>query len=430
MLILNYIRFLTKHRNMAEIILRGMCLWKRYGLNTDNMQKYLSTYQELLARYDVTPTFFIPGDVLERHTQLVQTLVNGKVDLGIHGYHHIDFTELPFRKQKQQIEQAIRAFERASVIFSGFRAPYLYWNSHMLDALEECNISWDSSRSILWNVIDEKNTKEWSRWLRVLTLYNYGNASDYISVPHLRNSLVEIPVSLPDDDMLIDRLANVPIHKIWAKILDETYEKGELFTLQLHPERIMLCKHALESILKASKSYEPPVWIAPLSEIAHWWREKDEFNFKITEERKNHYHIYAICSERALVLAKNTKYSNNFFNGYKIIKGGRFTIESSTRPAIGISKHASLNLIKFLKNEGFFFEISDNKEQYGIYFDGDMNIQENEKEPKILCLIEQLQFPIIRFWRWPNGYKSALSVTGDIDALTSLDFFLRFLKAD
>ena len=426
MSIFKYIRFLMKYRNIAEILSRGMCVLKRYGLSTDKMQHYLNTYQTLLARYDITPTLFIAGDVLEKHPQLIHTFMSRNVDLGIHGYRHIDLAKLSFKKQKQQIERALKVFRRFSVTFSGFRCPYLNWNSHTLHVLEDCNISWDSSKTLLWNVIDKKNTKEWSQWKRAISLYNYRDASHYISLPHLQSSLLEIPVSLPDDAMLIDRLATTTTHEMWTHILDETYDKGELFTLQLHPERIIVCRDILESVVKASKSYEPPVWIAPLSEIARWWREKETFHFKITEEGNSRYHIEALCSERALVLVKNAKVKcpdRDFFNGYTIIKGNHFTLESSHRPAIGVSQRASSNVIKFLKNEGFFFEVSDKKEHYGIYCDGNMTIEENER--KILHMIEQSPFPLIRFWRWPDGTRSALSITGDIDVVTLSDFFMR-----
>ena len=37
----------------------------------------------------------------------------------------------------------------------------------------------------------------------------------------------------------------------------------------------------------------------------------------------------------------------------------------------------------------------------------------------LLTQIEQADFPLVRFGRWPNGARSAFNVTGDIDALTS-----------
>jgi hypothetical protein len=42
--------------------------------------------------------------------------------------------------------------------------------------------------------------------------------------------------------------------------------------------------------------------------------------------------------------------------------------------------------------------------------------------------IEQSDTPLIRYWRWPNQARSAVSVTGDIDAITINDFILRILE--
>lgn len=432
MSILNYIRFLIKYRNVAEIISRGMYLWKRYGLNTNKMQKYLGTYQELLARYDIIPTFFITGDVLERHTQLVQTFVSGKVDLGIHGYHHIDLTKLTFRNQKQQIERAIRAFQRASIPFSGFRCPYLRWNENTLNAVEKLNFLWNSSHTILWDGIEREIPEEkLPVYQKYLELYDFENASEYSSVPRFHNNLVEIPVSLPDDDILIDRLGVVDstrIDRIWRKILSKTYKKGDLFVLQLHPERIALCKVALESLLEASKTYKHPIWVASLSEISCWWRERNTFGFRLKRNEDGCYRIQVTCSNRCTVLVKNITLKHptkNFFNGYKIVGRNQISIEASTRPAIGVSKKAAPNLIAFLKNEGFFFEVSDKREEYGIYFNGDEDAQGNEI--KVLNSIESSQVPIIRYWRWPMGAKSALAITGDIDSITLVDFWMRIL---
>ena len=40
--------------------------------------------------------------------------------------------------------------------------------------------------------------------------------------------------------------------------------------------------------------------------------------------------------------------------------------------------------------------------------------------------LETGRFPLLRLGRWPGGAKSALAVTGDVDALTIWDYALRF----
>ena len=60
----------------------------------------------------------------------------------------------------------------------------------------------------------------------------------------------------------------------WLRILSETYHLGELFTIQLHPERIELCAKALSGILSEARALVPAVWLARMDEVAAWWRAR------------------------------------------------------------------------------------------------------------------------------------------------------------
>jgi len=46
-------------------------------------------------------------------------------------------------------------------------------------------------------------------------------------------------------------------------------------------------------------------------------------------------------------------------------------------------------------------------------------------EVELIHYIEAVADPLIRHWGWPGGAKSAMRVTGDLDALTLLDYALR-----
>jgi hypothetical protein len=46
-----------------------------------------------------------------------------------------------------------------------------------------------------------------------------------------------------------------------------------------------------------------------------------------------------------------------------------------------------------------------------------------------LTVIEECRGPLVRFGVWPHRNQSALSITGDIDALTIWDFVHRFRGA-
>ena len=265
---------------------------------------------------------------------------------------------------------------------------------------------------------------------KILDQYDAPNAKNCIVRPRLRHNFVEIPVSLPDDDILIDRLGFTDqeiIENIWYKILKTTHKEGDLFVLQLHPERIKLCGDALESILKQARKLNPPVWIASLNEIANWWKEKKEFSLEINESQKNIYKIKAKCSKKATILVRYSKVNDskrNFFDGYEIVNENIFIIESSTKPVVGISENSDMALTNFLQEEGIPFEVSNNKNNYGIYFKNINRFSERDGK-KILNEINHSSSSLVRFWRWPEKAKSALSITGDIDAITSIDFIMR-----
>ena len=63
------------------------------------------------------------------------------------------------------------------------------------------------------------------------------------------------------------------------------------------------------------------------------------------------------------------------------------------------------------------FEQSD--EDFANFKDGN--------ELKVLRRIDRSHFPLIRFWRWPEGYRSALAITGEIDGITAGDFIKNVL---
>jgi hypothetical protein len=42
--------------------------------------------------------------------------------------------------------------------------------------------------------------------------------------------------------------------------------------------------------------------------------------------------------------------------------------------------------------------------------------------------VEASKGPLVRLWRWPAGARCALSVTGDVDSMTIVDFLRRPLE--
>jgi peptidoglycan/xylan/chitin deacetylase (PgdA/CDA1 family) len=383
---------------------------------------------EILHQKGIVPTFAIPANVINKHSEPIKNIAHNGVEFAIHGYNHIDLTELTHEELLDQIEKAINIFQEKNIPFSGFRFPYLKSNAKCVELLGNSPLKWDSSYTILWDAIPNLRFRKRNllNFQNMLNQYNCKSSTEYIALPRFYNNILEIPVSLPDDDLLTDRLG-IKDEKIlaqtWNEILIQTYSRGELFTLQLHPERIPLYKEILRNLIETIDNSYPKVWLTSLSSIAEWWNEKEGFWMDICKKGIDEYAIRVHGSKRATVLVK-TNENGNFFNEYSVIDKNSFTIRSSKRPTIGISKNSSPNLIKFLKNEGFVFEIPGDENNHSIFLN-DLEVFNEDDEIKVLQKIDHTPSPVVRFWRWPNGCRSAVAITGDIDSLTSTDFFLR-----
>ena len=238
---------------------------------------------------------------------------------------------------------------------------------------------------------------------------------------------------MPDDEIIMERLGITNEEKmcsIWSDIVKKSYSSGELFIIQLHPERISYYEATLTNIIKGLKRYNPPVWLATLREITEWWQERNNFQFQIESNGDDKYKIKADCSERATILVKNARVNvpvKDWCNNYQSIDTRDFILESSTRPVIGVKSDSSSDAIQFLRNEGYIIESGDQSDDYAVYLD-DLKHFDKANEKALSIRIEQLDTQLIRYWRWPNQTRSVVSVTGDIDAITINDFILRILE--
>jgi len=251
----------------------------RYGVTTSSFTHRLDRLVDTLAHYQSPATFPTTAVALSRHPAPFRRLRHQGIEIAIHGNTHVDLTRLTPAEQAEAIQQAVNRFRLAGLPGTGFRAPYLRYNQATLTAAARAGLLYDSSQAILWDVVDEAALDEAGRraWGEVVEFYAPRRVATTPSLPALVDGLVEIPVSLPDDEMLLERLGWRDGHRVaavWLEILHQSHQRGELFVLQLHPERFDLCREALIQVLTAARAKGPLVWIASLREIAHWWRRR------------------------------------------------------------------------------------------------------------------------------------------------------------
>jgi hypothetical protein len=102
-------------------------------------------------------------------------------------------------------------------------------------------------------------------------------------------------------------------------------------------------------------------------------------------------------------------------------------MESPVRPAVGVAEDTSPQAIGFLKDEGFVVETGRERDEYALFLDNLTDFDESH-EKAVIESVEQSALPLVRFWRWPEGARSAMAVTGDIDSITLIDFAMRVVE--
>lgn len=432
---MNILHILSKSRGLKNILRRICTVLSRFGFSPRKFQRLLYQYCSLTHELGCVPTFFLTAVALKRHPKLIKDLRRYGVEFAIHGYIHADYGLLGYQEQKKHFNKAIAAFNKCEIPFTGFRAPFLRTNDNTFRAINDLGFKFDSSNTVHWNVINNNEfTKEACReYQRVLDYYNAQQAQNSLVLPRIINGYVEIPVSMPDDEIIMERLGVRDEDKmsgIWSNIVKKSYSSGELFTIQLHPERISCYEKTLTSIIHGLKEYNPPIWLATLREIAEWWQERNNFQFQIESDGDGKYKIKANCSTRATLLVKNAQVNvpvADWCNGYQSIDSRDFILESAKRPVIGVKPDSSSHAIQLLRNEGYIVESGEKSGDYAIYLN-ELKRFDKADEKALSDIIEQSDAPLVRYWRWPNQSRSAVSITGDIDAITLNDFILRILE--
>jgi len=415
-------------KGWLSFLWRSASIAWRYGVTPSRMEHSLALFATVLRQFDCNVTFLIPSVTLQRNFGLIEKYQKQGIEFAIHGYRHLDHSQLSSTEQLAYLRKAKQAFASVGIQSQGFRSPYLRWNSDTLLALRQLDFSYDSSQALAWNVIEGHEAPAYEH---VLDFYGALSACEYPSLPNLTDSLVRIPYSLPDDEALIERLhleTPAEIGKLWLEILQRTHKLGELFTLGLHPERFALCQEPLMAVLAQARSLTPSVWIACLSEISAWWRARTESSIHVTELENAQLQVAVEGPPGTTVLARAVQVEapvEPWIDGYQRVVPLLFTLYAKQRPFIGVPPGASPSLVSFLRQQGYIVEISEKRSNYSFYFDQTQFADRDQRA--LLRQIEGADRPLVRLARWPNGARSALAITGDIDALTLWDYGLRFV---
>ena len=211
----------------------------------------------LLDKYDIKATFYIPGYVAETHEDMVMELVRLGHEVGHHGYMHEPLGTVPIDQEIEILEKGMHILKRLTGQNpKGYRAPQFDSSNNTLALLAQHDFVYDTSM--------------------------HDNDVPYTHQIGAKK-LVEIPVKWILDDF--GYFAYVPqagvtsamqdpqsVFETYAAEFDGAYKYGTLMTMTLHPQisgrpsRLL----SLEHLIQHAKTH-PNVKFMRGIDIAEYW---------------------------------------------------------------------------------------------------------------------------------------------------------------
>ena len=420
-------------RSVFYIWFRFITLLQRYGITASRAKKRALDCVDALARYGCHPTFPTPGQVVGRNGAFCRELQQRGAELAIHGYHHLDFRALSPDESRDQFERAAAAYRRNGIQSEGFRCPYLSYVEQFHE-LVPTTCQYSSNQAIWWDAAIPDSVRRAGNGAKAVfeglsRFYQAAPSQTHLAVPSMSGHLVEIPVCLPDDLQLLDglQLDERGMRQVWIDVLHQTHRRGELFDVLFHPESFERCRAVLEAVLREAQSLQPSVWITQLRDVNRWWREKSDFAVERIQEG-GEVRLKFQCSERATVLVRHleTHEPTEVWDGsYRVLDTRTLRLMSrDERPFIGVAPDTPVAVVAFLRDQGYIVETGREAFNCATYLSS-TELARLQNHVRLVEFIEHSVSPLVRYWRWPANARSALCLTGDLDALSLTDYAAR-----
>lgn len=421
-----------KRRNPHYIALRLAALLQRYGVTGAKAQRRTLDCVRMLDRYGCSPTFPTPGGVVKKNGLFCRQLQDLGAELAVHSYDHIDFHSLSPEESTYQFEKAVGVYKASGLDTEGFRCPYLSYSDKVLHSLPAGMFRYSSNKAIWWDVLpDSGNEAKTAIFDSLSGFYSAAPAETTVSTPYFTEHLLEIPASIPDDLQLYDglKLGEEGMAQVWLDLLLRVHARGEMFVLLFHPESCYLCAKAFQTILNRASELHPGVWVTRLRDISDWWWEKSEFAVDVSQDGETLV-IRFTCSDRATVLVRGIEphaATRDWHGSYRVLDGRECRVAADVRPFVGVAADVAETTRVFLRNQGYIVDDGPQAGACSVYLMRSVLDHIGGGDVGLVSYLDSLSTPLVRFWRWPNAYRSVLSITGDLDALSLIDYVSRVL---
>lgn len=417
-----------KKRGLRFILKRGSALLDRYGFTPSRTSARIKESLAAMAKFDCSPTFFVPAVVVKRNLPFIRSLQEHGCEIGVHGYNHVDLRSYSPENASGQLLHAAEVLRSSGIEVHGFRCPYLSASDELIHTLPDGIFEYSSNKAIEWPHRQPRNPGDSLLFNTIEKFYQPADAEESLSLPWVKNGLVELPPCVPDDLQLHDGLGYSleQISRIWLDTLHLTHKRGELFNLMFHPELAAYFEAPFHALLQEARSLQPLVWITRLREVCAWWQEREKFGVEIGF-RQGGSLLDFCCTERATLLFRGFDphvRAARWNEIYSRALSRHIHLDGPRLPFIGLPADAPEWAVLSLRRMGYILLTGEQGLRCSLYLDR-TSLQLFNQPVELVAYIENLDVPMIRFWPWPDGMRSALCVTGDLDALSLFDYVTR-----
>ena len=110
---------------------------------------------------------------------------------------------------------------------------------------------------------------------------------------------------------------------------------------------------------------------------------------------------------------------------YRVLESRTLELSAGEKPPfIGVDQAASSQTVFFLREQGYIVETGEGARDCSLYLDA-ATLSELQNQVQLIEYVEASAAPMVRYWRWPNEARSSLCITGDLDALSLVDYASR-----
>lgn len=214
---LAWIRHLRRRRG-SQIFTQALRMYRFHRLP---FERIINNILEVTRKHGAGYTFPTVASVAVQKPDLLKTIIDSGCEISAHGYKHLKYPLVSPQSQENDVNRALRTYDRLGIEISGFRAPYNAYDENTPKILDRAGFLWDGG---IGYSPANRQRKEMFR----------------VRVDGRDSRFVCIPLNFLSDDLMIDEHRYTPemMTKALNGVLDDANRSGSVVMFDLHPIRM------------------------------------------------------------------------------------------------------------------------------------------------------------------------------------------------